>query len=274
MKDQYYEKALKVRRLLLDELNKILVKGFILSPVMPMKTPTFEQTKMLSPLENYKSDVLTIPSNLCGLPHISFPYAYHEGMPLGAQLITRQWNDYALTDFVSAWEKKFEYRFKYNIGALRMRIGLEVHTGLPTRSKLFCSCRTYVEEPNTAICPICTGMPGSKPMLNREALVFSVGMAKALNCSVLDRVSFVRKVYFYPDLPKSFQITQTQQAVGSKGHVAMHNGKKVGIRRVQLEEDPAKIMREDGYTLIDFNRSVQPLVEIVTGRHLKRGGAA
>ncbi len=145
-----------------------------------------------------------------------------------------------------------------------MRIGLEVHTGLPTRSKLFCSCRTYVEEPNTAICPICTGMPGSKPMLNREALAFSVGIARALNCSVLDKVSFVRKVYFYPDLPKSFQITQTQQAVGSKGHVSMPSGKKVGIRRVQLEEDPAKIMREEGYTLIDFNRSGQPLVEIVT----------
>ncbi len=145
-----------------------------------------------------------------------------------------------------------------------MKIGLEVHVGLPTKSKLFCSCRTYAEEPNTAICPVCTGMPGSKPVLNKKALEISVSIAKALKCKVPDSTSFVRKVYFYPDLPKSFQITQKEDPVGLDGKVSLDGSKEIRIKRVQLEEDPAKIIRQDEYTLIDFNRSGQPLVEIVT----------
>ncbi len=145
-----------------------------------------------------------------------------------------------------------------------MKIGLEVHVALPTRSKLFCSCRTDAEEPNTAICPICTGMPGSKPVLNEGALTLAVSIANALKCKVPAATSFVRKVYFYPDLPKNFQITQKDDPVGIGGEISIEQGKKVGIRRVQLEEDPAKIIRQDDYTLIDFNRSGIPLVEIVT----------
>ncbi len=118
VKDQYYSKALKVRTLLINELSKLLKDGFILSPVMPIKTPTFEDAKKLSPLEVYKTDILTIPPNLCGFPHISFPYSYSNGMPLGAQLVTSHWNDYALMEFVSEWESSFNYNFKYNIGAL------------------------------------------------------------------------------------------------------------------------------------------------------------
>ena len=144
-----------------------------------------------------------------------------------------------------------------------MKIGLEVHVSLPTKTKLFCRCKTYVAEPNTAICPICTGMPGSKPMLNKAAISQAMGIAKALNCKINSSISFVRKIYFYPDLPKSYQVTQKELAIGSDGFVSIQN-KKIHIRRVQLEEDPAKILREDNYTLIDYNRSGQPLVEIVT----------
>jgi aspartyl-tRNA(Asn)/glutamyl-tRNA(Gln) amidotransferase subunit B len=144
-----------------------------------------------------------------------------------------------------------------------MKIGLEVHVSLPLKSKLFCSCSSSATEPNTAICPICMGFPGSKPVLNEEAVAVAKKIADALNCKVNDTISFVRKVYFYPDLPKSYQITQTEMAVGYKGYVELSK-KKIGITRVQIEEDPAKIMREADYTLLDFNRSGKGLVEIVT----------
>lgn len=145
-----------------------------------------------------------------------------------------------------------------------MRIGLEIHVALPTKSKLFCLCSTHANEPNTAICPICTGMPGSKPTLNKSALEFAVSIAKALACRIPELTSFVRKVYFYPDLPKSFQITQKDEPIGINGKVHLGTSEEVRIRRLQLEEDPAKIIRQDDYTLIDFNRSGMPLVEIVT----------
>ena len=144
-----------------------------------------------------------------------------------------------------------------------MKIGLEVHVALPTKSKLFCSCSTEGEKPNTAICPICMGSPGSKPMLNEEAVRSALGIANALHCKVNNRMSFVRKVYFYPDLPKSYQITQLDGSVGGPGRLQTDEG-TVRIRRVQIEEDPAKIVREGALTLLDFNRSGIPLVEIVT----------
>ena len=144
-----------------------------------------------------------------------------------------------------------------------MKIGLEVHVALPTRSKLFCSCSTEGAEPNSSICPICMGFPGSKPMLNKGAVEAAMGIANALHCPINKRISFVRKVYFYPDLPKSYQITQMEGAVGSKGHLAIGE-KRIRIRRVQIEEDPAQIIRDGALTLIDFNRSGTPLVEIVT----------
>jgi aspartyl-tRNA(Asn)/glutamyl-tRNA(Gln) amidotransferase subunit B len=144
-----------------------------------------------------------------------------------------------------------------------MKIGLEVHVALPTKSKLFCSCSTSADEPNSAICPICMGLPGSRPMLNGAALEFTITVANALHCRISKETYFLRKVYFYPDLPKSYQITQLDGAVGHNGYVRIKN-KKIRIRRVQLEEDPAKIVREDEYSLLDFNRSGIPLNEIVT----------
>ncbi len=145
-----------------------------------------------------------------------------------------------------------------------MKIGLEVHVALPTKSKLFCSCSMAdTDAPNSQICPICLGFPGSKPMLNEAAVSSALGIANALHCAVNNSISFVRKVYFYPDLPKCYQITQMDGAIGSAGHLDI-DGKKVRIRRVQIEEDPAQIVREGMLTLLDFNRSGTPLVEIVT----------
>lgn len=146
-----------------------------------------------------------------------------------------------------------------------MKIGLEVHVALPTKTKLFCGDLAYENQdtPNSNVCPICLGLPGSKPVLNKKALEVSLDIAHSLNCDIPKKTWFIRKVYFYPDLPKGYQITQLDGAVGSRGFVKIKN-KKIGIRRVQIEEDPARITREKEYSLIDFNRSGIPLNEIVT----------
>jgi aspartyl-tRNA(Asn)/glutamyl-tRNA(Gln) amidotransferase subunit B len=148
-----------------------------------------------------------------------------------------------------------------------MRIGLEIHVQLPTRSKLFCGCSTSGDAPNSSVCPVCLGFPGSRPFLNRRALEMGVLIAKFLNCKMSDRVWFARKTYFYPDLPKNFQITQYDSPLGVDGHF-MIGEKRVGIWRVLIEEDPGRIRRVgrsgEEVALIDYDRSGIPLVEIVT----------
>ncbi len=150
-------------------------------------------------------------------------------------------------------------------------IGLEIHVQLATNSKLFCSCPTknsVEEKPNTRTCEICLGMPGSKPVLNKKAVEYALMVASALNCKINKEFFFSRKTYFYPDLAKNFQITQYEIPVGEKGYLEI-DGKKIGITRVHLEEDPASLVHESGmnssnYSLVDYNRSGIPLVEIVT----------
>ncbi|MDE1827963.1 MAG: Asp-tRNA(Asn)/Glu-tRNA(Gln) amidotransferase subunit GatA [Candidatus Micrarchaeota archaeon] len=115
VKDKYYTKALKVRTALTNKLAGLMKDSFILSPTMPITAPKIEEARKLSPLQTYAMDALTIPPNLSGFPHVSFPYAYIKGMPVGAQLVTSHFNDYALLDFVSEWEKSFEYQFKHNL---------------------------------------------------------------------------------------------------------------------------------------------------------------
>ena len=152
-----------------------------------------------------------------------------------------------------------------------MKIGLEIHVQLPTRSKLFCSCSTGGGEPNSMVCPICLGFPGSRPSLNRRALEMGILITKFLNCKITDRVWFSRKTYFYPDLPKNFQITQYDSPLGTDGHF-MVGEKRVGIWRVHIEEDPGRIKRVgragEEVSLIDYDRSGIPLVEIVTAPDL------
>ncbi|NLT37468.1 MAG: Asp-tRNA(Asn)/Glu-tRNA(Gln) amidotransferase subunit GatB [Methanomassiliicoccus sp.] len=152
-----------------------------------------------------------------------------------------------------------------------MRIGLEIHVQLPTRSKLFCGCSTGGDGPNSMVCPVCLGFPGSRPFLNRKALEMGILITKFLNCKITDRVWFSRKTYFYPDLPKNFQITQYESALGFDGHF-MVGEKRIGIWRVHIEEDPGRIKRVgragEEVSLIDYNRSGVPLVEIVTAPDL------
>ena len=154
---------------------------------------------------------------------------------------------------------------------MRAIMGLEIHVQLRTESKLFCGCSTDLDgaEPNGNTCPICLGFPGSKPRVNRRAVEHGIKIARALNCTVLPEIRFSRKSYFYPDMPKNFQITQYDVPLAEGGHLLL-DGRAIGITRVHLEEDPAKLVHVGGditsalYTLIDYNRSGVPLVEIVT----------
>jgi len=141
-----------------------------------------------------------------------------------------------------------------------MKIGLEIHTQLSTKSKVFCSCPTAVsEEPNTNVCETCLGLPGSKPVLNKEALNQSIKVALALNCSIAKETFFSRKNYFYPDLSKNFQITQYEIPIGQRGEF-----ERIKIKRIHLEEDPGALIHKGSTCLIDYNRSGIPLIEIVT----------
>ncbi|MBI2654138.1 Asp-tRNA(Asn)/Glu-tRNA(Gln) amidotransferase subunit GatB [Candidatus Woesearchaeota archaeon] len=149
-------------------------------------------------------------------------------------------------------------------------IGLEIHTELDTNTKLFCSCPTKGnEEPNTRTCPTCLGMPGSKPVLNKKAVEFALKLCLALNCEISPELIFSRKSYFYPDMSKNYQISQYDIPLGKNGSLRLRDGKEIGIIRVHLEEDPASLihpagLKESQYVLVDYNRSGNPLVEIVT----------
>ncbi|MBR2255677.1 MAG: Asp-tRNA(Asn)/Glu-tRNA(Gln) amidotransferase subunit GatB [Candidatus Methanomethylophilaceae archaeon] len=147
-----------------------------------------------------------------------------------------------------------------------MKIGLEIHVQLPTKSKMFCSCPTTdAPAPNTHVCPTCLGMPGSRPVLNRKVLEYGIMLAKLLGCRVADTTWFSRKTYFYPDMSKSVQITQYDNPVGEGGSYKMASGKVIRITRIHVEEDPGKTKRVgDLSSLVDYNRSGIPLAEIVT----------
>lgn len=144
-------------------------------------------------------------------------------------------------------------------------IGLEVHVQLATESKAFCSCSTKFETPpNTNICPVCCGYPGVLPVLNRRALELALRVSLALNCKINSRIYFERKNYFYPDLPKNYQISQYKLPLSEDGFLILPSSKKIGIKRVHLEEDAGKLIHREGYSLVDFNRAGIPLLEIVT----------
>jgi len=149
-------------------------------------------------------------------------------------------------------------------------IGLEVHVQLLTTSKIFCSCSTrFGDPPNSNVCPVCLGLPGALPVLNRKAVEFATLAAMALNCEIRERSIFARKNYFYPDLPKGYQISQYDKPLAEHGYIEIEGTKRIGITRVHLEEDAGKSLHE-GFlgasekTAIDLNRSGVPLIEIVS----------
>ncbi|MGI8905271.1 MAG: Asp-tRNA(Asn)/Glu-tRNA(Gln) amidotransferase subunit GatB [Candidatus Sumerlaeaceae bacterium] len=153
-------------------------------------------------------------------------------------------------------------------------IGFEVHVELCTASKVWCGCSTvFGAPPNTQVCPVCLGMPGSLPVLNQQAIEFALRTAIALNCDIPERMSFDRKNYYYPDLPKNYQISQQYAALGTNGYIDIDvNGafRRIRINNVHLEEDAGKLLHPehsiggDDHSLVDLNRAGTPLLEIVS----------
>ena len=148
-------------------------------------------------------------------------------------------------------------------------IGLETHAELATRTKIFCSCTTrFGGEPNTHCCPICTGMPGTLPMVNRKVVEYACRAGLALNCEITRRSRFDRKNYFYPDLPKAYQISQFYRPLCEGGALTIQTSqgeKRVGITRIHIEEDAGKLLHDEANgTALDMNRCGVPLIEIVS----------
>jgi aspartyl-tRNA(Asn)/glutamyl-tRNA(Gln) amidotransferase subunit B len=149
-------------------------------------------------------------------------------------------------------------------------IGLEVHAQLKTNTKIFCSCPTaFGTDPNEQVCPVCLGMPGVLPVLNKKAVEFAIRTGLALNCHIAEECHFDRKNYFYPDLPKGYQISQYEHPICKNGYLVI-NGRKIRINRAHLEEDAGKLVHAGAaglhgsdYSLADYNRSSMPLLEIV-----------
>ena len=151
-------------------------------------------------------------------------------------------------------------------------VGLEVHCELMTKTKIFCSCpNEFGSEPNTNVCPVCLGLPGSLPVLNETAVEYAIRIGTALNCTVLPSI-FHRKNYFYPDMPKDYQVSQYDQPMNANGFLELPNGTVIGIERAHMEEDTGKSTHVGGsgriqgadYSLVDYNRAGVPLVEIVS----------
>ncbi len=147
-------------------------------------------------------------------------------------------------------------------------VGLEIHVQLATKTKMFCGCElVFAGEPNSRVCPVCLGLPGALPVMNRQAVEFAMLTSTALNCSVAQFTKWDRKSYYYPDLPKNYQISQYDLPIGSNGFIEIPVGetsKKIRIRRVHLEEDAGKNIHSGDCSQVDLNRAGTPLLEMVT----------
>ncbi|PIP27416.1 MAG: Asp-tRNA(Asn)/Glu-tRNA(Gln) amidotransferase GatCAB subunit B [Candidatus Moranbacteria bacterium CG23_combo_of_CG06-09_8_20_14_all_39_10] len=157
-------------------------------------------------------------------------------------------------------------------------IGMEIHVELKTKSKMFCSCKNGLgmeKEPNVNICPVCTAQPGTLPVANKQAIEFVQRAGLALNCQIAENSKFDRKNYFYPDIPKGYQISQYDQPLCEHGNIKI-DGKNVGITRIHMEEDTGKLVHPKGadHSLIDFNRAGVPLMELVTEPDIESGKEA
>jgi aspartyl-tRNA(Asn)/glutamyl-tRNA(Gln) amidotransferase subunit B len=159
-----------------------------------------------------------------------------------------------------------------DVSTWELVVGLEVHVELATATKIFCGCRNqFGDEPNTNVCPVCLGLPGSLPVLNEQAVDYAMRIGMALNCSVQPSI-FHRKNYFYPDMPKDYQVSQYDLPINTDGFLELPDGTRIGIERAHLEEDTGKSthvggggrIHDAGYSLVDYNRAGVPLVEIVS----------
>jgi aspartyl-tRNA(Asn)/glutamyl-tRNA(Gln) amidotransferase subunit B len=154
-----------------------------------------------------------------------------------------------------------------------MVIGLEIHLAMKTKTKIFCACSSdsFGKEPNTNVCPVCLGLPGSLPVANKEAIEKAIMFSLALHCSVPEITQFHRKNYFYPDSPTNYQISQYDRPVGSNGYIDLSDGRRIGITRCHVEADAGRSIHPTyaNYSLVDLNRAGAPLIEMVTEPDLR-----
>ena len=291
--DAYYAQAQKVRTLIVRDYGRAFDDyDLLVSPTSP--TTAFKLgEKMDDPLTMYLSDICTIPVNLAGIPALSLPCGLADGLPVGFQIMGPPLSEQKILDVAFALEREIGFDPRPTGLAARDSesaspttpggemdhetiIGLEIHAELNTKSKMFCGCEaTFGGDPNTKACPVCLGHPGSLPVMNREAVSNTILLALALNCGITERSIFHRKNYFYPDMPKNFQISQYDVPLSHDGSIDVEMEgytRTVGITRVHLEEDTGKSIHigESGrihgaeHSMEDFNRAGIPLAEIVT----------
>ena len=261
------------------------------------------------PMAMYLADLCTIPSDLAGNAALSVPcgLADEDGLPVGLQVMAPVLADDRPTGWARRWRRRWAsdggtrcwtrrrawtslmtetmaelVSFDDAVARYDPLIGLETHVELGTESKMFCGCPTrFGADPNTQVCPVCLGLPGSLPVTNAAAIEFTIRIGLALNCSIAQWCRFARKNYFYPDMPKNYQISQYDEPLCTDGwlDVTVHSDGapprqvRVEIERVHLEEDTGKSLHKGGatgrihgadYSLVDYNRAGIPLVEIVT----------
>src|SRR6056297_952657 len=196
------------------------------------------------------------------------------------KLINRSFNQFCLNSFSRLFlSRPSLYRKEGTMSSIENEyhtfIGIEIHIQLLTHTKVFCDCPVgFGEEPNTNVCPICLGYPGVLPALNEEALFKAYQVATALNCKLSPSTVFERKNYFYPDMPKNYQISQYQHPIGTDGKIEFpyrDEVRSIRIHDVHLEEDAGKMIHAGDISLIDYNRAGTPLLEIVTEPDLVSG---
>ena len=290
--DAYYGQAQKVRTLIVRDFDAAYEQADVLvSPSTPVVAFGIGEV-VADPMAMYINDLCTLPASLAGTPAISVPSGLSEGLPVGRQIMAPALEDercFRVARRLRGGHRTgarprcpsgapHDYRTYDDVVArYEPVIGLETHVELGTASKMFCGCSTeFGAEPNTHTCPVCLGLPGALPVVNAVAIESTIKIGLALNCSIASWCRFSRKNYFYPDMPKNYQISQYDEPLCSEGYLDVEvDGEtyRVGIERVHMEEDTGKNTHVGGatgrihgaeYSLVDFNRAGIPLIEIVT----------
>ncbi len=309
--DAYYGQAQKVRTLVRRELDAAYERfDLLVGPTAPtVAFPIGEKAD--DPLAMYLNDVFTIPVNLAGNAAVSVPAGLSDGLPVGLQLIAPALGEATMLRAAWAFEQDLGLSTRpvaarrpgpprarggtpvtapvaEEVGARRYEtvIGIETHCELGTATKMFCACPTvFGAEPNTQTCPVCLGEPGSLPVANGRAVEYAARIGLALHCRIAERSQFHRKNYFYPDMPKNYQISQYDEPLCVDGWLDVDvegEVRRIGITRVHLEEDTGKTLHVGAtgrihgadYSLVDYNRAGIPLVEIVSEPDLRTADEA
>ncbi len=282
--DAYYLQAQKVRQLIAQDFDKAFEQvDLIAGPTAP--TAAFRLgDKLDDPVQMYLNDIYTIAVNLAGLPGISVPCGLADGLPVGLQLIGPRFGDAPVLNAAHQFQQASDWHLRCAgvwLMAWETVIGLEIHAQLATRSKIFSGSPTaYGAEPNTQANLVDLGYPGVLPVLNADVVRMAAKFGLAVDASIAPRSVFARKNYFYPDLPKGYQISQYELPIVHEGKLSISladgSEKIVGITRAHLEEDAGKSLHENlqDATGIDLNRAGTPLLEIVSEPDLRSASEA